>query len=212
MVSEVIQNSLDIESRIIKSLFIDSDLDSLDKDINSIRDSNPKVCRVVIKWSDIESERGRFNQKVLESYREKLLKLKNNGFEPIVILHNFDDPKWFCDIEGFVNSESIGLFERYTEYVVRNLGDVVSKWITFNNPNTYLYELVRDNNLVYTEKRKNRYFKVVKNIVSSHIKAYKKIGEIALNFGKDSVEVGLQSILVYLLSQKYLFNRITLKV
>lgn len=54
-------------------------------------------------------------------------------------LHHFSHPLWLVNKGGWGNKKVVDYFKRYTEYVVENLGDLVSDWITINEPNVFLY-------------------------------------------------------------------------
>ncbi|MEW5816600.1 MAG: family 1 glycosylhydrolase [Spirochaetota bacterium] len=90
--------------------------------------------RFSIEWSRVEPEAGRFNQKEIDHYSRVLDALNTRGLAPFVTLHHFTSPKWFTDMGGFLNKDSINFFVRYVGKIARSFGNRVSRWMTFNEP------------------------------------------------------------------------------
>jgi beta-glucosidase len=163
----------------------------IDEDIELMKKLNCRIYRMGIEWSRIEPKKGVFNREAIAHYRDEIRKLIDNGIDPLVTLHHFSNPLWFDEAGGWVNPESIMLFERYAEYVVRNLGDIVTGWITINEPNVMLV-----NGYVYGiwppgKKSIFDFFKAAGNVIRAHIRAYKKLHEIGLNMNAGDIKVGV---------------------
>lgn len=95
------------------------------------------IARIGLEWARIEPEPGCFDQAVIARYRDEIADLQARGIEPLVTLHHFVNPLWFTDRGGFCTADSVGSFSRYVRKVVAELGDIVSEWITINEPNVY---------------------------------------------------------------------------
>jgi beta-glucosidase len=95
------------------------------------------ALRLSVEWSRVEPREGYFNPAALCRYREMLKGLRQRGMEPFVCLHHFTNPLWFEQHGGFLNRDAPLRFQRFTEQVVAALGDLCSRWVTFNEPNVY---------------------------------------------------------------------------
>lgn len=160
------------------------------KDIDLMKKLNCHTYRMSLEWSRIEPGRGKFNQDAMDRYRWEIKKLIENGIKPLVTLHHFSNPLWFEDEKGWLNPEADEYFEKYTEYVASNLGDLVSDWITINEPNVYLmFGYIKG---IWPPGKKNTisYFMGAKNMIIAHIKAYKRIHEIRYRMGYRDTMVG----------------------
>jgi len=108
------------------------------EDIELMKQLHQQTYRMSLEWSRIEPARGQFNKDAIQHYRRELQQLTSAGIRPLVTLHHFSNPLWLEDAGAWTNPDVISLFERYTAYVVENLGDLVSDWCTINEPNVYL--------------------------------------------------------------------------
>lgn len=106
-----------------------------DEDIELLAEAGLNSYRFSIEWSRIEPERGLFSRAELAHYRRMVLACTQRGITPIVTLNHFATPAWFAREGAWSQRDAADLFERYTRFVVASLGDLVSWWITFNEPN-----------------------------------------------------------------------------
>lgn len=110
----------------------------VEEDVSLIAALGNNAYRMSLEWSRIEPAEGRFSEEAIAHYRNELRLLVNNGVKPLVTLHHFSNPLWFGDSGGWLDSRAVGRFERYAERVVRAFGDLVTDWITINEPNVFL--------------------------------------------------------------------------
>lgn len=110
----------------------------VEQDVSLIAELGNNAYRMSLEWSRIEPEEGRWSEEALAHYRNELRLLVDQGIRPLVTLHHFSNPLWFEDSGGWLDRRAVGRFERYAERVVRALGDLVSEWITINEPNVFL--------------------------------------------------------------------------
>ncbi len=94
--------------------------------------------RFSVEWARVEPEPGRFDQAVLERYREEVRALADAGIASMVTLHHFSFPRWLAAKGGALAKELPARFEAYTRAVARALGDSVELWVTLNEPNVLL--------------------------------------------------------------------------
>jgi beta-glucosidase len=90
-------------------------------------------------------------------------------------LHHFTHPLWFEDMGGFTSPEAVECYMSYVGYVIDKLGDLVSEYITINEPNVYA-----TNSLLWgtwpPEKKSMRALrKCFSHMTACHIKAYEYI-------------------------------------
>ena len=155
----------------------------VEEDIGLMKSLNHEIYRMGLEWSRIEPANGKFDPDSIAHYRDEIESLIRSGIKPLVTLHHFTHPLWFCEEGEFETEKAIGYFERYTRYVVEQLGDLVSEYITINEPNVctangYFLGLWPPG-----KKDLRLAMKVYKNMTLCHIVAYKAIHEIRKSRG-----------------------------
>ena len=105
-------------------------------DIELLKKTGHTVFRTSISWARlIPNGTGEINQKAVEFYKDYFTKLKENGIEPIVNLYHFDTPlKLEEEFGGFASKKVVDAFAQYAKTCFELFGDIVKKWITFNEP------------------------------------------------------------------------------
>lgn len=106
-------------------------------DLDAAAEMGLNAQRLSIEWSRIEPEPSVFDQAALDRYREILTACHQRGLEPMVALHHFSNPVWLVEKGDFNVDLVVDYFQRYTAKVVDALGDLIPKWITFNEPMVY---------------------------------------------------------------------------
>jgi beta-glucosidase len=163
----------------------------VEEDIEIMKKLNTQTYRLSIEWSRIEPERGKFNKEAIDHYRWEIEKLMEAGIKPLVTLHHFTNPLWLEDNGAWVNHESVDLFRRYTEYVVTYLGDIVSDWITINEPNVYMTSSYLFGTWPPGEKSISKFIKGSRNMILAHIKAYNTIHRVREGMNQKDTIVGV---------------------
>lgn len=90
--------------------------------------------RFSVEWSRVEPDEGVFSREALDHYRRVVDACRESGMEPFLTLHHFTNPLWVADRGGWLNPQVVDWFARYTEEVVRALGERVTWWMTVNEP------------------------------------------------------------------------------
>lgn len=111
-----------------------------ERDFDHARTMGLNALRLSTAWSRIEPEPGRFDDTALARYSEMVDGLVDRGIEPWVCLHHFANPNWFETSGGFLRDDAPARFAAYTARVVDALGDRVTRWLTFNEPNVYIVQ------------------------------------------------------------------------
>lgn len=150
----------------------------VEEDTVLLKELNVQTHRLSLEWSRIEPSTGNFSEKAIQHYRKEIQLLLANNIKPLITLHHFSEPIWFLDQGGWLDPNNAELFIKYVRYVVENLGDLVSDWVTFNEPNVYA-------NLGYVigifppgTNDLCQFFRVSSEIIKTHVKIYRLIHEI----------------------------------
>lgn len=104
------------------------------EDFDILKDLGLNSYRFSIEWSRIEPEEGKFDEAALEHYRQMVQALRARGIEPFVTLWHWTLPLWLANQGGILAPNFQERFVRYSEQVVKALGDDVRFWITLNEP------------------------------------------------------------------------------
>lgn len=149
-----------------------------EEDFDLAKSLSQNAHRLSIEWARIEPEKGKFDEKEVEHYREVLQALRRRKIKPLVTLHHFTNPLWIADQGGWENPGTIGHFESYVRYVVTQLADFCDFWITVNEPWVYLSEGYLYRRWPPEKRNPSAAYKVGKNMLQAHQAAYRLIHEI----------------------------------
>jgi beta-glucosidase len=108
-------------------------------DLDSAAEMGTNAHRFSLEWSRIEPEPSVFDPEALDRYRTILKSMHERGIEPMVTLHHFSNPTWLVEKGDFNTKVVVDYFQRYTAKVVDELGDLIPKWITINEPLVYVF-------------------------------------------------------------------------
>ncbi|MGI5498884.1 GH1 family beta-glucosidase [Lentzea sp. CA-135723] len=105
------------------------------EDVRLLVDLGVDAYRFSVSWSRIQPEgRGHVEQRGLDFYRRLVDTLLDNGIEPFLTLYHWDLPQALEDEGGWRNRDTADWFADYAIIVHDELGDVVRKWTTLNEP------------------------------------------------------------------------------
>lgn len=145
--------------------------------------------RLGIEWVRICPARDTVDQDAVEHYREELTYLRAKGISPLLTIHHFTNPMWFEETGGFTKEENINVFLEFAALVVRSFGDLVSEYITINEPNVYATESYYFGEWPPGETSMGRAMTVMSNMAACHIRAYGLIHKIRKEMGFDDTRV-----------------------
>lgn len=179
------------------------------EDIDIMVKMNIQVYRMGIEWSRIEPRQNEFDYEAIKHYRDEINYLLEKGIKPLVTLHHFSNPIWFEKIGAFANENYLSIFSNFVKTIVESLSDLVSEYITINEPNVYV-----TNGYFFGEwppgfKNFNIAMKVMSNLAVCHIKAYKIIHSIRKSKGYTDTKVSFANHL-RIFEPKYKWNPIDL--
>ncbi|RYX99115.1 glycoside hydrolase family 1 protein, partial [bacterium] len=154
-----------------------------EEDIQLAKDMGANSFRFSIEWSRVEPRKGHFDPDGIQFYRNILNSVKAKGMTPLVTLVHFNYPQWIVSEsknanKGLDDPEFINYFLKYTEKMVREFGDDVKYWITFNEPNIWIPGAYLTG--IHPPGKKNPIatVKATWNLLKSHSKAYDLIHQL----------------------------------
>ncbi len=148
-----------------------------------------EIYRFGVEWSRIEPEEGKFSQEALSHYREEILLLRERGIMPLLTLHHFTNPLWFEQIGGFESARAEEIFLRYVEKVVGFVGDIVSEYITINEPNVYATNSYFFGVWPPGKSSFKSVIRIYRNFTRCHVGAYKLIHSLRSKMGFSDTQV-----------------------
>ncbi len=109
-------------------------------DLDLLRDLGLTTYRFSVAWPRIQpTGRGAVNQKGLDFYRQLAEGLNERGITPAATLFHWDLPQGLQDEGGFASRDTVSRYVDYVTIVTEALGDVIPRWITFNEPWVYAF-------------------------------------------------------------------------
>lgn len=110
------------------------------EDVAIMKELGLKHFRFSISWPRVlPNGIGKVNQAGLDYYSDLIDELLAAGIEPLATLYHWDFPYELYKKGGWKNDESSNWFEEYTKVVVDALGDRVRYWLTFNEPQMFMF-------------------------------------------------------------------------
>jgi beta-glucosidase len=140
-------------------------------DFDLAADLGLKTLRLSVEWSRIEPKPGQWDEAAIDRYRTMLRALRQRGITPMVTLHHFTNPCWLAERGGWLAPGVVGLFYRYTGYVVQKLGDLCSLWCTINEPMVYAYLAYLEGQWSPGVQNFRKAFRVATVMIKAHLAA-----------------------------------------
>ncbi|MBQ7915284.1 MAG: glycoside hydrolase family 1 protein, partial [Firmicutes bacterium] len=155
------------------------------EDIDLMSEMGMQIYRFGIEWSRIEPQQGEYNFEAINHYREEIQYMIDKGIRPLLTIHHFTNPLWFEDMGGFTHPDAPDIFMTFVKKVVAYYGDLVSDYITINEPNVYA-----TNSLFYgiwppEKKSIMALIRAYSNMTACHIRAYRYIHRKRAKMGYD---------------------------
>lgn len=149
-----------------------------DEDIKLMKQLNQGTYRLSIEWARIMPTSHEVNQEALNHYRQMISALIDANIKPLVTLHHFSNPIWFEDMGGWANQDAVLFFDQYVRHVINHLGDLVSDWVTINEPNVYVEGTYSSGIFPPNKPNFKLYFDAAKQMVLAHLRAYRIIHQM----------------------------------
>ncbi len=109
------------------------------EDIALFAELGLKMFRMSISWSRIYPKgiEETPNEEGLKFYHDVFHELHQYHIEPLVTISHYDDPLYIEEnIGGWLNRDTIGLYEKYCHTIFEEYKEEVKYWLTFNEINT----------------------------------------------------------------------------
>lgn len=159
------------------------------EDIDLMAEMGLKIYRFGIEWSRIEPRRGEYCAEAIGHYREEIGYMLSKGIRPLLTVHHFTNPLWFEDMGAFECKESPEIFLSFTEKVVESFGDLVSEYITINEPNVYATNSLLWGYWPPEKKSVASLIRAYSNMTAAHVLAYRRIHEMRREMGYTDTRV-----------------------
>jgi beta-glucosidase len=109
------------------------------EDIALMRAMNLMSYRFSISWPRVQpSGSGAVNPKGMDYYSRLVDALREAHIRPFVTLYHWDLPQALEDAGGWPNRDTAARFADYTRLVAQALGDRVTDWMLFNEPDAFV--------------------------------------------------------------------------
>ncbi len=149
-----------------------------------------QVYRLGIEWARIFPEEGKIDESAIAQYRQELELLKEKGIRPLLTIHHFTNPMWFEAKGGWTKRENLRHYLDLVRLTVDRFGDLVSDYITINEPNVYATNSYCFGAWPPGETSVAKTLQVMENMAYCHIKAYKIIHHRRKALGYTDTMVG----------------------
>lgn len=160
------------------------------EDIDLMKDMGIKSYRFGIEWARLFPAEGVVDKEAVDHYRQEIQYMVDCGIQPLLTIHHFSNPMWFENKGGFENSNNLKYYLELVELTVRSYGDLVSDFVTINEPNIYAYNGWFFGAWPPGKKSMMLTGVVSSNLVYCHIKAYEMIHKIRTEMGYSDTKAG----------------------
>ena len=139
-----------------------------------------KSYRFSVSWSRAFSAPDRPNPEGIRFYSELVDELMAAGIVPLLTLYHWDLPVWAGEMGGWESPAVVDAFETYAAEIARALGDRVTHWMTFNEPNIFVNNgYVTGKHFPYRCEGEETLCRVSRNVLLAHGRAVRAIRENA---------------------------------
>ena len=159
------------------------------EDLQLMQDMKIQCYRFGVEWSRIEPEEGVFDEAVIARYREEIQAMVDAGIRPLLTLHHFNNPMWLEEKGAFLVRDNTRYFLRFVRKMVESVGDLVSEYITINEPNVYAFNGYFTGDWPPGKRNLKDMIAVMTNLAAAHIAAYGLIRKIRYQRGYRDTKV-----------------------
>jgi beta-glucosidase len=188
---------------ILRSKFYNGSVLSADRsdlwreDVLLMRSLGIRTCRLTASWAAIEPREGTFDPAAVDRLREEILLLRGLGIIPLLTLHHFSEPAWFAEKGAWENTENARCFLQFVEYLVRQIGHLVSEYVTIHEPNVYALRgyLTGDWPPGKRHSSPAAALRVLSVLAGTHIRCYRLLHDLRRQLGFTDTKVGFSLLL-----------------
>ncbi len=161
-----------------------------EQDTQLLHDMGMQIYRFGIEWARICPTENEINEEALRQYRSEIEALHRKGIRPLMTIHHFTNPMWFEKKGGFAKRKNLHYFTEFVVLVIEAFGDLVSDYITINEPNVYATNSFCFGIWPPAHKSYAETVRVMENLAYCHIRAYNIIHLMRKTMGYDDTMVG----------------------
>ena len=154
------------------------------EDLAQLGSMHHNAHRFSIEWARVEPEPGHFDQDALAHYVDVARTCRRSGMEPVVTLQHFTLPLWLTDTGGFAAPEAAAHFARYAAACVESLGDLVTWWLTVNEPTVVAVLGHLEGSWPPGERSLRRTFAALRGLVRMHAAGALAITAVSARHGR----------------------------
>ncbi len=159
------------------------------EDLDLMAEMGIQCYRFSVEWSRVEPEEDVYDELAIARYRLEIQALIQRGIRPLLTLHHFSIPMWLEVKGGFTKRENILCYLRYVLKMVKSFGDLVSEYITINEPNVYAFNSYLVGLWPPGWRSVRLVREVLTNLAACHIEAYGLIRKTRLRMGYKDTKV-----------------------
>lgn len=148
------------------------------------------IARMGVEWARIMPARGEVDEAAIAHYRAELEYMRQLGIRPLLTIHHFSNPMWFERLGGFSKRENLDDFLSFAKLCADRFGDLVSDWITINEPNVYATNGYFFGDWPPGHKSFSETFTVLENMAFCHIRCYQMLHATREALGYSDTMVG----------------------
>ena len=149
-----------------------------------------QIYRFGLEWSRLVPAPGIVDEAAFGQYRQEILLLREKGIAPLLTIHHFSVPMWFENKGGFSKAENIPDYLELVRLCVEHFGDIVSEYITINEPNVYAVNSWCFGMWPPGKRSFKDTVSVMENMACAHIRAYGMIHALRRKMGYTDTKVG----------------------
>lgn len=162
-----------------------------EEDVSLMAKMGLQIYRFGIEWARLVPKPGAVNEDAVERYRREIITLKEQGIQPLLTIHHFSNPMWFEEMGAFTKRENLHYYLELVALAVDRFGDLVSDYITINEPNVYATNSYFFGMWPPGKASFGDTLKVMENMAYCHIKAYHLLHEKREAMGYTNTKVGV---------------------
>ncbi len=159
------------------------------EDAQLMEEMGLQTYRFGVEWSRIEPAPGQYDEAAIAHYRAEIEDMRSRGIKPLLTLHHFTNPLWFESMGAFTKRENDKYFLAFVEKAVQSFGDLVSEYITVNEPNVYALGGYMTGEWPPGVRSFGQYRKVLTRMAALHIQSYARIHSIRKAMGYNDTKV-----------------------
>ncbi|MCF7866122.1 family 1 glycosylhydrolase [Candidatus Woesearchaeota archaeon] len=152
---------------------------NLETDLKLITDLGVDYYKMSLNWPKLQNAPfGELDPKTVKFYHKMFDNLNDNGVQPNITLHHFDNPSWFDKQGGWLSEQSKEEFIDFSEKAIKEFGQYTDMISTFNEISTYVALAYADGFLPNNNGFKlspGKLKKAVQNITDTHKVLYEKL-------------------------------------